>query len=396
MIDWTAHHRLRITCSPGLADYLRAEIEAHNHTIELDWRTGMEISATPADAMRLCLHLRTALHVMLLLNEFDCNDADELYRTVRDLPWEELISPDGYISIDARAKTETIRDDRFAGVRVKDGIVDRLMAVHGRRPNSGPERDNVVIHLDWQNRTARLWLSMSGRKLTDRGYRRIAVPAPMRENLAAGVLLAAKYDGTAPLVNPMCGSGTIAIEAALLATGRPPGLLRSNFGFMHLIGFDDDAWQTIRRQEKRARADNDVAPIIASDIDERAIDAARKNAETAGVHRLIKFETCDFAETTMPDGEGIVIMNPEYGQRMGEIAALETTYKRIGDFLKQRCAGWTGYIFTGNRELAKKVGLRASRRMEFHNAALDCRLLKYELYKGTREAYANPPPEPQA
>jgi putative N6-adenine-specific DNA methylase len=160
---------------------------------------------------------------------------------------------------------------------------------------------------------------------------------------------------------------------------------------MHLIGFDNDSWQAIRRDAKDAPTNNEIAPIIATDNDDRAVNAARKNAETAGVHRLIQFHVCDFAGTDMPDTEGIVIMNPQYGQRMGEVAELEATYKRIGDFLKQNCTGWTGYIFTGNRELAKKVGLRAARRMEFHNANIDCRLLKYELYQGTREAYAENP-----
>jgi putative N6-adenine-specific DNA methylase len=182
----------------------------------------------------------------------------------------------------------------------------------------------------------------------------------------------------------MCGSGTLAIEAALIATGRPPGLLRSNFGFMHHMGFDADAWQALRREAKKVRSNDAPAPIVASDIDEKAVLAARKNAETAGVHRLIDFEVCDFADTPMPDDPGIVLLNPEYGERMGEVAALESTYKRMGDFLKQRCAGWTGFIFTGNLALAKKVGLRASRRLEFHNAKIECRLLRYELYAGTR------------
>ncbi|MEE9297023.1 MAG: class I SAM-dependent RNA methyltransferase, partial [Phycisphaerae bacterium] len=197
-------------------------------------------------------------------------------------------------------------------------------------------------------------------------------------------ILATGYDGSVPLVNPMCGSGTLAIEAALIASGRPPGLLRDNFGFMHCRGFDSDTWQSMRRSAKKIRNKGTIAPIIATDIDAGAIRAARKNAETAGVHHMIRFDVCDFAETPIPPEEGIVIINPEYGERLGVIAELEKTYGRMGDFFKQRCAGWTGYIFTGNLELAKKVGLRASRRMEFFNAKIDCRLLKYELYAGTR------------
>jgi putative N6-adenine-specific DNA methylase len=187
-----------------------------------------------------------------------------------------------------------------------------------------------------------------------------------------------------PLVNPMCGSGTIAIEAALIATGRAPGLLRSNYGLRHVKGIDDNAWQATRREAAKSRMKDSPPPIIATDIDPQAIEAARANAKTAGVDGLIDFAVCDFAETTVPPPPGIVLLNPEYGERLGEVAQLEGTYKRIGDFFKQRCAGYTGFVFTGNRELAKRIRLTASRRMEFWNAKIDCRLLKYEMYEGTR------------
>jgi len=186
------------------------------------------------------------------------------------------------------------------------------------------------------------------------------------------------------LVNPMCGSGTLAIEAALIASGRAPGLLRSNFGFMHYKGFDADTWSDMRRAAKKIRHKGSVAPIVATDHDDRAIDAARRNAETAGVHHMIQFEVCDFSDTTIPADQGIVLLNPEYGERLGEVDDLQKTYKRIGDFFKQRCPGWTGYIFTGNLDLAKKVGLKVTRRIEFLNAKIDCRLLKYDLYEGTK------------
>jgi len=207
----------------------------------------------------------------------------------------------------------------------------------------------------------------------------------MQETLAAGVLLASGYTGREPLVNPMCGSGTLAIEAALIATGRAPGLIRDQYGFMHALGFDLDAWQGFRHEARKGGNKFAPAPIIATDRDARAVEAARRNAQTAGVDHLITFEVCDFLETSIPEGPGIVILNPEYGMRVGEIAALEVTYAGIGDFFKQRCAGYTGYVFTGNLDLAKKVGLRASRRMIFWNAKIECRLLKYELYVGRRE-----------
>lgn len=375
---------IRITCAPGLAGYLQQEVEDLGHVVDSVQKTHIEITATPRDALRLNLMLRTAFNVLILLDDFMCADAEELYDRTAALPWEDMISPDEYLSVVSSVNTPTITDWRYASLKVKDAIVDRVASVMGSRPDSGAQRDGFVVHLYWNQNRCQLFINTSGRKLADRGYRKIPHKAPMQETLAAAVVLATGYDGQVPLVNPMCGSGTLAIEAALIASGRPPGLLRSNFGFMHQRGFDDAAWQALRHEVKKVRNTATVGPIVATDIDPKAIWAARKNAETAGVDHVIDFSVCDFAETRIPEDKGIVLFNPEYGERLGHVAALEKTYKRMGDFFKQRCAGWTGFIFTGNLQLAKKVGLRVSRRLEFFNAKIDCRLLKYELYEGTR------------
>jgi 23S rRNA (guanine2445-N2)-methyltransferase len=384
MIDLNTPRTVRITCAPGLVGYLQQEVEDLGFVVTSSRPTGVEIQAGIAEAMRLNLYVRTGLNVLVLLDSFTCNSPDELFSKTNAMPWETLISPDGYLSVVSNVDTPTIRDWRYASLKVKDAIVDRVAAEVGRRPDSGPERDRFVVHLYWIGDQCSLYLNTSGRKLSDRNYRKIPHSAPMQEALAAGVILATGYDGSVPLVNPMCGSGTLAIEAALIATGRPPGLLRSNFGFMHYKGFDADAWKTMRIEAKKVRSKGEPARIVATDIDPKAIWSAKKNAETAGVHRLIDFEVCDFADTPIPPDKGIVVFNPEYGERMGGVSKLEPVYKLIGDFFKKSCAGWTGYVFTGNMSLAKKIGLRASRRMEFHNGPIDCRLLKYEMYEGTR------------
>jgi 23S rRNA G2445 N2-methylase RlmL len=206
----------------------------------------------------------------------------------------------------------------------------------------------------------------------------------MLEALAAGTILATNWDQKSPFVNPMCGSGTLAIEAALIATNRTPGLLRMNYGFMHLLGYDEEIFFTERRRLKDQVIKNADLKIIATDISEDAIDISRKNAKTAGVDALIEFYVCDFAETAVPETPGVIMFNPEYGERLGVHSKLEVTYKRMGDFMKQECKGYNGYIFTGNPDLAKKIGLKASRRIEFYNGKLDCRLLEYELYDGSK------------
>jgi len=340
--------------------------------------------------MRLNLHLRTANNVLFLLKQFECVSPEELYRNV-ELAWEEIISPDEYLSVVGKIDTEFVDNSMFANLKVKDAVVDRIAGKCGRRPDSGKERDGVVVQLYWKDKRCWLYLNTSGVKISDRTYRKMPHSAPLRESLAAAIIMATGYDGSGPLVCPMCGSGTLAIEAALIASKRPPGLLRSNYGFMHTKCFDEAKWRQMRGEALKAskrrggKAAFRPGRIVATDIDAEAVEAAGKNAATAGVGHLIEFDVCDFAETAIPPGAGIVVMNPEYGLRLGEIAELEETYKRIGDFFKQKCSGYTGYIFTGNPRLGKKVGLRTSRRFEFYNASIECRLLKYELYSGSKK-----------
>ena len=380
-----------ITCSAGLVDYVRREIEDMGYEPGESHKTGLELEGDQYDAMRLNLHLRTAYNVLLLLKQFTCESPNELYRNVIELPWEDMISPDEYVSVVSRINTDRVNNSMFTSLKVKDAIVDRVAEKTGSRPDSGKERDKVVVQLYWKDDLCRLYLNTSGLKLSDRGYRKMPHTAPLRESLAAAIIMATGYDGTEPLICPMCGSGTLAIEAALITSKRAPGLLRSNYGFMHMKYFDEPAWREMRSEALKksktrgGKAGFQPARIIATDIDAQAVEAARKNAMTAGVSHLIDFDVCDFAETAIPSGAGIIVMNPEYGLRMGQMQKLKKTYKRIGDFFKQKCAGYTGYIFTGNPALSKVVGLRASRRFEFYNANIECRLLKYELYAGTRE-----------
>ncbi len=377
-------NRLRLSCSPGLADQLASEIDALGYVVKDQHPTGVDTVGSLRDTMRLNLHVRTAFNVQYLLKGFRCRKPDALYQHVKSIPWEDWIDPDGYVTVNSHTDTPAITNSMFASVKVKDAIVDRINEHVGRRPDSGPERDRTVVTLYWVGPRAWLYLNTSGQKLADRGYRKIPHAAPMRETLAAGVVLATGYTGEQPLLAPMCGSGTLAIEAALIATGRAPGLLRANFGLMHVRPYDEEAWRAARREAKKSTRKGEIAPIIASDIDPLAVDAARRNAQTAGVDHLIEFHVCDFAETPIPADPGVIIMNPEYGDRLGDIDRLEGVYERIGDWFKQSCAGWTGFIFTGSSRLAKKVGLRASRRFPYVHGGIDCRLLRYELYSGTR------------
>lgn len=376
--------KILVTCNKRLAPYLQEEVEQLGFTITRSFSTGVELSGTLNDCIVLNLNLRTASQVLYSLKDFHASAPDVLYRELLEIAWEELIDFAGYFSITSNVNNEHIRTPLFANVKVKDAIVDRIRSRKNVRPDSGPLTNKTVIHLYWKDNQAEVFIDSSGEVISKHGYRKLPGKAPMLEALAAGTILASKWDGKSSFVNPMCGSGTLAIEAALMATHKSPGFFRMNYGFMHILGYDEQVFFSERRKLKdQAKKELDFK-IIASDISEEAIDIARKNAKTAGVEHLIDFQVCDFADTEIPAGNGVVMFNPEYGERLGVHAKLEATYKRIGDFMKQKCKGYYGYIFTGNPDLAKKIGLKAARRIEFYNGKLDCRLLEYELYEGTR------------
>ncbi len=376
----TKKSKILITCATGISPFLEKEITGLGHKIESSHDTGVVISGKFLDTYKLNLELRTAYNVLFNIGEFRCSSPDELYREASKIEWEDIIPPTEYISIVSQVKNPTITNSMFANQKLKDAICDRMTDKCGRRPNAGPDRKNIVINLYWRGNKAWIYLNTSGVKLADRGYRKLPLKAPMQETLAAAVVLASGYNGKSHFVNPMCGSGTLAIEAALIALDKAPGLLRSNFAFKHFKDFNSDYWYTLRKEAlARAQKKTDYK-IIATDRSEDAVQASIKNAKTCGVDHLIDFKVCDFTETDIPEGKGIVLLNPEYGERMGEVKKLADTYKNIGDFFKKKCTGYDGYIFTGSRELSKKVGLTASRRIPFYTGDIECRLLKYEIY----------------
>jgi putative N6-adenine-specific DNA methylase len=378
--------RIIITCNKRLSPYLEKEAEELGFTTERMFATGVELQGSLEDCIRLNLNLRCASQVLYSLKEFPCKTPDELYEQLIDYPWERIIPEDGYLAVTNHTENFTVNNELFVNVKVKDAIVDRFRREIGSRPDSGSSLDRTVIHLYWKEDRAEIFLDTSGETLAKHGYRKIPGRAPMLEALASGTIMATQWDRKSPFVNPMCGSSTLAIEAALIATNRRPGLLRRNYSFMHVLSYEENVYETELQKLKNQVVDVPGLKIIATDINPDAIDISKVNAAAAGVEELIDFGVCDFERTTIPETPGIVFLNPEYGERLGEVSELEKTYERIGDFLKKKCQGYKGYIFTGNLELAKKIGLKANRRIEFYSAKLDCRLLEYELYGGSKRA----------
>lgn len=375
-----------ITCPKEIPVYLEQELKNLGFPIIYTRKAAVATEGTLNDCIFLNMHIRTGHRVLWCLEKYRIQNPDVLYKNGRKLPWEDIIPAKGYFSVSASVLNDTIKDTRFASYKLKDAIVDRMREKTGSRPDSGPAEDKTVIFLYWKENDCAVYLDTSGEPLSRRGYRSNPNKAPMQETLAAAVLMAAGYDGTTPFVNPMCGSGTISIEAAMIATDTPAGAYRKNFGFMHIKGYDPAVYEEVRRKAMdKVRKKTDIK-IQASDISRDAVTATMTNIHNAGFDNIIHVQRCDFRDSHLPkSGHFILVVNPEYGVRLGDEEKLAPIYEALGDFFKQKCQGSKCFIFTGNLNLAKKVGLKASRRHVFHNSNIECRLMEYEMYDGTRK-----------
>lgn len=385
MSTFTVNSKILVTCPSRFAPYLKEEIEHLKYPVLSESDTYIETSGTLNDCMVFNLSIRAGHHVLYLINEFNAASLDDLYSGFKKIEWDKYFDVSAYVSFNSVVSNPEVNDSRFPNLKAKDAMADYFRDNYGKRPDTGSEKKGIIIFFYWIDQKCSVYLDTSGAPLSKRNYRKLPYKAPLQETLSASIILATGWKGESNFVNPMCGSGTLAIEAALIAQDKAPGLLRNNFAFIHFKDFNSENWNDIRKKIKSTSRSKSEIKIIASDISPEAIAAAKQNAKTAGVDHLIEFHVCDFAETEIPEGNGVVVLNPEYGERLGNIKNLEITYKRIGDFLKSKCAGYMGYIFTGNFDLAKKIGLRSKRRIPFFNGKIDCRLLEFELYAGSKK-----------
>lgn len=385
MADFSKSGTLSISCPRGMPPYLQEELRQLGYK-PVDVRpTGLEIRGSLDDCIKLNFWLRTAHRIHYLIDEnHSVTNPEDLYGWLNSIDWETYISADGYLSVTSRIDHPSIDNTQFANLKVKDAVVDRIRLAKGERPDSGSNLDQSVVFLYWDRKTARIFIDTSGESLSRRGYRTESVSAPMQESLAAAIVQASVWKPGSHFINPMCGSGTLAIEAVLLALNRPPASLRHDFGFMHILGYNEELYNQVRNEARQNTKKEFEGKIIATDSDPRAVKAAKKNARTAGVDHLIEFEVCEYDQSPVPEGDGVVVMNPPYGERLEQPGKLTPLYKGIGNFFKSRCAGKTGYVLTGNFSLAKKIGLRTSQKIPLFNSTIECRLLEYELYMGSK------------
>jgi putative N6-adenine-specific DNA methylase len=382
---WTQTVPIALACARGLAPFTRREVKALGYEIAREDESSVELQGTLRDVMRLNLWLRTAHRVLVPVASVEAKTIDHLFTHASNVPWEDWLSPDACFTVHGVARNDTIRDTRLPMLRVKDAIADRLRMVHGRRPDSGAGWSGAAVFVLWRERDLRLFIDTTGEPLSRRGYRLWPGAAPMQETLAAACVMASGWDWHAPFVAPMCGSGTPAIEAALIAKHRAPALRRDRFAFMALGGYADpsgpdgvppaDWWRAEHAAAVAAeRPDAEVPPIIASDLSAESVRHARENARQAGMDGYIRFSVCDFSATPLPPGRGMVFLNPAYGERLGDIEALVPVYRRIGDFIRG-LTDYRGSVLTASPRLARELGFRTGKQFPFFNGPLECRLL---------------------
>jgi len=341
---------------------------------------GVRFAGGMEAAYRANLWLRCASRVLMPLAEFACESPEQLYQGVRAIPWTEYVTPAMTLAVDCNLRDSVLTHSGFVALKTKDAIVDEVRDRCGSRPNVDTKDPDLRVNVRLFRNRCTLSLDCSGSPLDRRGYRLDRHEAPLKENLAAALVELSGWDGTVPFLDPMCGTGTIAIEAALKALRVPPGLLRAGFGFQRWPGYDRGLWDRLVEEARQGMLAGLPAPVLGSDISHSAVAMANENARRAGVGELITLGRGEISELSPPAGPGILIFNPPYGKRLGEVEDLKILYKEIGDVMKKRCKGYTAYLFTGNLELAKSVGLKASRRIVLYNGPIECRLLKYEMY----------------
>jgi 23S rRNA (guanine2445-N2)-methyltransferase / 23S rRNA (guanine2069-N7)-methyltransferase len=333
---------------------------------------------------RACLWSRTATRVFLSLGSVEASSAKSIYEGVKRLDWRAHIAPGATLACDCSGGNESIRHTIYGSQLLKDAVCDSLREATGERPNIQPEQPDVLLHLHVEGATALVSLDFSGESLHRRGYRSEGGRAPLKENVAAAVLLRsgwreiAQQGGT--LLDPMCGSGTFLTEGALIAADIAPALDRAYFGFLKWHGHDAQLWAGLRAEALERRAA--VATrrcILGSDIDPEAVRMAIANAEQAGVADWIHVEKRAFSDVPRPKGDGLVVANPPYGERIGAESGLPVLYSELGTLLRERFQGWQAAILTGNPPLARNLGIYARRTHRVFNGTIECRLLRFEL-----------------
>jgi len=374
----------------GLEELLVAELEAIGAVDVEKHNRAVVFQGDEACMYRANLCLRTALRILVPIKSFQVEHEEDLYYGIKRIRWEEFMDVDDTLSVHCTLHSERFNHSQFLALKAKDAIVDRFREHYGRRPDVDLDDATLRIHLHVHGDDCLVSLDSSGGSLHKRGYRDHTNLAPMNEVLAAGLVLLSGWDPATNFVDPMCGSGTVLIEAAMLAGNIPPGIHRQHFGFQRWKDYDPQLWKQVREEAEEAIDRSERPLLIGGEISPHVARKAESNIASAGLKKRIRIVNTPFQDLEAPEGGGTMILNPPYGERMDKDEDIDGVYKMIGDTLKQRWSGWTAWMITSNLEAAKQVRLTPKPRIKVFNGALDCRFMRYELYSGTRRRDLTP------
>jgi 23S rRNA (guanine2445-N2)-methyltransferase / 23S rRNA (guanine2069-N7)-methyltransferase len=382
-------HSFYVTVPAGTADLAAEELATCGIVAPKVERGGVGCSGTLEQAYRACLWSRVANRVLLTVAEFPALTPEALYDGVRTVDWGEHLTADGTLAVACTSTRSAITHTQYAALKVKDAVVDQFRERTGRRPSVDVAAPDVQLNLHLDRDVASVAIDLSGDSLHRRGYRGAQGAAPLKENLAAALLLragwaklVAGHDGELGFVDPMCGSGSLAIEAALIAADVAPGLLRNEFGFLRWRGHDESLWQGLLTEaaERRAAARIDHVVLRAYDRDSAAVRATLENAQRAGFAKHVHAERCDLEHLPAPPAaRGLLAVNPPYGERLGEGDALQGLYALLGDKLRELYVGWQAAVLTGNPPLGRELRIKAKRTHTMYNGPIECRLLRFDV-----------------
>ena len=384
--------QLFITCPKGLENLLQDELTQLGAAEVRQTVAGVSCEAELETAYRICLWSRLGNRVLMPLAEGEVPDADALYQLVQTVDWLEHLRPSGTLTVDFNGRSDAINNTHFGALKVKDAIVDQIRSATGLRPSVERNQPDLRINVHLQRNRATVALDLSGDSLHRRGYRLKAGAAPMKENLAAAVLIRAGWPaaGFDTLLDPMCGSGTLLTEAVLMSADIAPGLFRQTFGFSRWPGHDSRLWQQLV-EEARQRRETGLVKVQTQfygfDADASVLSRAEENARRAGVAERIRFERRPLDQLQRPEGgaKGLLITNPPYGERLGETQELMFLYRLLGERLKQDFANWQAAVFTGNPDLCKVMKLRAEKQYRLFNGTIDSKLLLFTVHEQSEE-----------
>lgn len=375
---------MKATTFHGLEDVLVNELMKLGARDIVPFKRGVSFTGDKGFMYKANLCLRTALKVLVPIYSFTANNEHELYEKMKEYEWEELLNTDDTLAINATVNSDEFNHSLYVSQKTKDAICDRFVDKFDVRPNVDLDRPTVRIYVHIFRNQVNVSLDSSGDSLFKRGYRVDIDTAPMKEVLAAGMVLLSNWQPHLPLIDGMCGSGTLGIEAALFANNIPPGVFREEFGFMKWHDFDKELWDKIYESSIN-RIKDDVPNIISSDIDIVPLEMAKRNGAVAKVDDVIQYEHISFFDLMPTKPHGTILLNPPYDERI-KMEDTNAFYKQIGDKLKKDFGGWTCWIISSNMEAIKSIGLHPSKKMTLFNASLECKLLKYEMYSGSKKA----------